>query len=178
MKTLFFAVLCFASISLVTRPLSGQAIFAANETTRIQAGAGGTYLNTDYSSTGNKGVSFWADYDFHKFLGLEAEGHLGGIISPSDIGENTYLIGPRILYRKRHLTAYGKALVGHGTITDQLRNHSSGYNLYAFGGGVEYKVSRRLNLRAVDFEMQKWPNFQPNSLSPTVITVGVSYVIR
>ena len=178
MKNFAFAVFCLAGVAVFTRPLSGQAVFAANESTRIQAGAGGTLLYTDYGEQANKGLSFWADYDFHRFLGLEAEGHLGGIISPDDIGENTYLIGPRILYRKRHLTAYGKALVGRGTITDQLRNHSSSYNLYAFGGGLEYKVSRRLNLRAVDFEIQKWPDFQPNSLSPTVITVGVSYVIR
>lgn len=178
MKNFLLALLCLAGVSMATRSISAQAIFTATESTRIQVGGGVTSLNTDYVPRATQGVSFWADYDFHKFLGVEAEGHLAGIISPDDIGENSYLIGPRILYRKRHLTAYGKLLVGRGTITDQVRNHSSTFNLYAFGGGLEYKVSRRLNLRAVDFEMQKWPDFEPNTLSPTVITVGLSYVIR
>ena len=178
MKNLLLAVLCLAGVSIATRPLSAQAIFTAVENTRIQAGVGVTSLNTDYTPHATQGVSFWADYDFHKFLGVEAGGHLGGIVSRDDVGENSYLIGPRIIYRKRHLTGYGKLLAGRGTITDQLRNHSSTFNIYAFGGGLEYKVSRRLNLRAVDFELQKWPDFEPNTLSPTVITVGLSYVIR
>lgn len=155
-----------------------QAIFAGTETARIQAGAGGMYLNTDYSGFKNDGLAFWGDYDFNGFIGLEADAHLGGLIAPGDIGENSYLVGPRLMYRRRRATGYGKLMVGRATITDQALNQSSSFNVYAYGGGLEYKVSRKWNVRVVDVELQRWPNFRPSAISPLSLTIGLSYIIR
>jgi hypothetical protein len=176
-------ILSFATL-LVLIPASAkaQAIFAARENFRLQAGFGAMYLNNDYSDRAAQGIAFWVDADFGHFrniiIGAEGEAHYGTIITPDDIGETSYLVGPRLTYQRRKMSVYGKLLVGKATITNQLFHVSSSYNVApAFGGGLEYHVSRKFNLRAFDLEMQQWPNFEPHTLSPLSVTVGVSYSI-
>ena len=104
------------------------------------------------------------------------------MITPDDVTETSYLVGPRISYRRRRLNLYGKIMVGRGTISTvhpTLPNTSSTYNIIpAYGGGLDYQFSRKLNLRVVDFEVQKWPDFEPHTLSPLAISIGLMYVIR
>lgn len=178
MKIWITSILGAASVLLFLPSLHAQADYTAFRTTRIQAGAGGLYLKNDYTEHSNKGVSAWADYDFNRFVGAEAEVHFGSIISPDDIGENSYFIGPRVSYHRRNAAFYAKIMVGRASITNQQTSTSSTYNAYAFGGGLDYKVSRHFNVRVVDFELQKWPDFEPNTLSPLAISVGLMYIIR
>lgn len=178
MKTWITSILGTASILLFLPSLHAQADYTAFRTTRIQAGAGGLYLNNDFTEHSNKGVSAWADYDFNRLLGVEASVHFGSIVSPDDIGENSYSIGPRISYRRKRAAFYAKLLFGRGSITNQQTNTSSTYNSYTYGGGLDYRLSQHFNLRVVDFEQQKWPNFEPNTLSPLAISVGLMYIIR
>jgi hypothetical protein len=167
-----------AGLLILAPALHAQAAPSGFYRSHIQAGIGGMYLNNDYTDKGNKGLSIWGDYDFTHLIGVEVEAHFGGIITPDDIGENSYLVGPRIMYHRRKATVYGKIMLGRGTITNQLYNQSSSYNIIpAYGGGLEYRV-RHFNIRVVDVELQKWPDFEPNTLSPLAITVGLSYVIR
>ncbi len=69
-------------------------------------------------------------------------------------------------------------MVGRATITNQDLNQSSSFNIIAFGGGVEYRILRKINIRVFDVEAQQWPDFKPNSLSPMVGTIGASYIIH
>ena len=178
MKNCFGTIFCFIfSLALIPN-LHSQAVYTAERTARISVGAGGSHLNTDYAPEATYGPSLFVDVDFLRHLGVEAEGHLGGVISPDDIGENSYLAGPRAFLRRNRFTGYGKLMLGRGIITNQLYNLSSSYNIYAYGGGLEYRAARRITVRAIDFEMQKWSAFPPNGLSPLVITVGASYIIR
>ena len=178
MKTWCLSLVLLAVLAGYSSPTRAQAIFAATETAHIQAGVGAMSLNTGYASDTNNGVAVWGDYDVRAFIGLEAEGRLGGLVAPGGIGENSYLVGPRLLYRRRRITGYGKLMAGRGSISNRVLNQSSSFNVYAFGGGLEYKVSRRFNLRAVDVELQRWPDFRPNTLSPMSLSAGVSYVLR
>jgi hypothetical protein len=171
-------MLCLASLLVMVPSLHSQAVYTANRTTRIQAGAGLAYIMPDYVDASIKGVSFWADYDFLKYVGVEASVHLGTIITPADIAETSYFVGPRLVYRHRKLTGYAKILLGRATITNQFYGVSSSYNAYALGGGLEYKIARKINLRAIDFEFQQWPDFEPHTLSPIAITIGASYIIH
>ena len=177
-KLLAPVVLGLAIHLLPATPCEAQAIYAATRTGHLQAGVGGLLLNTDYGARDNKGLAFWADYDFSRHVGLEAGYRLGGLIAPGGIAEDTFLAGPRVLVRRGRATGYARVMAGRGRIENEFYGQASTFNLYSLGGGVEYKVSRRLNVRAVDFELQKWPDFRPSSLSPTVITIGLSYVIR
>jgi hypothetical protein len=178
MKNTRITVVAFAVLSFLVPSLRAQAVYTAYRNTRIQAGVGYLYLVPDYGAGHVQGFSFWGDYDVRPWIGVEASVHLGSIITPGDIAEDTYLVGPRLIYHKRKLAVYGKFLFGRATITNQNYNLSSSYNAYALGGGLEYRVAPRINIRAIDFEAQKWPDFPPSALSPTAITIGVSYIIR
>lgn len=179
MKKWIQTLLGVAGLLILTPVLHGQAAPAGIYKAHIQAGAGAMFLNNDYTDRKNYGLSLWGDYDFTRLIGVEVEAHLGGIVSPDDIGENSYLVGPRISYHKRKFTVYGKLMIGRGTITNQELNQSSSYNILpAFGGGLEYRIKPHFNIRVFDLEIQKWPDFEPNTLSPLAVSVGLSYVIR
>jgi hypothetical protein len=182
-KTTTRIALSFTALLVFVPALHAQAIYAAKEYFKLQAGAGVMYLNNDYTQKSAQGAAFWGDCDFTHFkgvlIGAEAEVHMGGIITPDDIGENSFLVGPRFTIHRGRIGVYGKILIGKATITNQDLNQSSTYNVVpAYGGGLDYRLNRKVNIRIVDFEMQKWPNFEPNTLSPVSITIGASYVIK
>jgi hypothetical protein len=177
-KTWSSLIVSFASLLVLVPSLRAQAVYTAEQKTRIQVGGGAMALSPDYAQGTVIGFSAWGDYDFSKHIGIEASAHFGEFITPGDTSENTYLIGPRFSYRRGRLTAYGKALVGRGTITNLNTNGSSSYNLYGFGGGVEYRLLRKVNIRVVDFEQQKWPDFGQSGLTPIVASIGASYIIH
>lgn len=171
-------VLGFSTLLVCTPLFHAQASYTAERKTRIQAGAGVMALNPDYTDGNVIGFSAWGDYDFSKWVGVEIGAYLGEFITPGDITENSYFVGPRLTYRRKKATVYGKLMVGRATITNQQFNLSSSYNILAYGGGLEYRLLRKINLRVIDFELQTWPDIKPNSLSPMAITIGASYIIR
>jgi hypothetical protein len=171
-------IVCFASLLVVVPSLHAQAVYTAEQKTRIQVGGGMLALNPDYTTGYVIGFSAWGDYDFSKWVGVEVSSHFSEFITPGDTTENSVLVGPRVTYRRQKLTAYGKALVGRATITNQDNGNSSTYNIIAYGGGVEYRLFRKINIRAIDVELQNWPDFLPHSLSPMAISIGASYIIH
>jgi len=182
-KTRTRILLSLAALLVLAPALHAQAVYAAKEYFKLQAGAGAMYLDNDYTNRAAEGIAIWGDCDFTHFRGLligaEAEVHMGGIITPDDIGENSYLVGPRFSIQRRKFAVYAKILLGRASITNQNLNTSSSYNVIpAYGGGLDYRLSRKINIRVVDIEMQKWPNFEPNTLSPLSVTSGASYVFK
>ena len=180
MKKCLYSLLGLASLLVLHPSLQGQATSTASRSSRIQAGVGGMYLNNDFSVHSNQGLALWGDFDLNRFVGVEAEVLLGGLISQDDINMTTYQIGPRLSYHRGKFTYYGKFLFGRGIIGSQLPKHetSSTYNIHEFGGGFEYQISRHFNIRALDAGFQKWPDFEPHTLSPFAISAGVMYTIR
>ncbi len=168
----------FALPLLASPPLHAQASYTATRSTRIQAGVGVLVLKNDYADAYNKGLTLFGDYDFCRFAGIEADAHFGGLVAPDQIGENSYLAGPRFTYRHRKATVYGKVLIGRGSITNQFSNLTASFNAFSYGGGVEYRLAHKLNLRLFDAELQKWPNFESHTLSPVAVTVGLAYILR
>jgi opacity protein-like surface antigen len=95
--------------------------------------------------------------------------------------ERTLLIGPRyIIHRFGKFEPYGKFLVGNGSIHYPYSIGTGSYFALAPGGGVNFRLSRRLTVRA-EYEYQIWlnsPGFtnEPNhQLHPNGINVGVAY---
>lgn len=172
------SVLVVAAVLAMIPSLRAQAVYTATRGFRLQAGAGGMYLNNDFTDQGDKGLAGWIDADISRYLGAELEAHLGTIISPSDVGENSYLIGPRFSYRRGKFMPYAKVMFGRGSIIQDRLNESSTYNIYAFGGGLDYHLSHHFNIRAIDVELQKWGDFEPHTLSPLMVSIGLMYVIR
>jgi hypothetical protein len=176
-----YLIACFACVLSLATWAHGQAVPTAARGGSIQVGIGGMFTKPDYATAYLKGLTFYADFDFFRHLGVEGDIHYS-ISTPGDISENSYLIGPRYSVRYKRLSGYGKALFGLGRFGYQQGNFVSdttgNYGVYAFGGGVEYKATPHINVRPFDVEFQKWPNFTPHSLSPIVYTIGVAYVFR
>lgn len=156
----------------------GQAIPAASRIAALQVGVGVTIVNPDYGPKDIQGITLYADYDLLKFIGIEADIHRVSIITPTDLGEDSYLLGPRFYFRKYRFKPYAKAMAGIGRLNFQTPYYSpassSTFGIYALGGGVDIAVTRRINIRAIDFEVQKWPGYG-KGLTPTAITFGVAY---
>ena len=182
MRRFLISTFGLASLIFLIPSMHAQAVPTATRSGDLQAGAGITYLNTDYAPMHNAGVSFWGDFDFlrffHTVIGVEGEGHLTGIDAPDDIGENSYMAGVRAVYKfHSKYQIVGKFMGGRATISNQLYNTSSSFNVYAYGGGLDYHIARKYKIRA-EVEEQKWPNFEPHTLSPITASIGVLYVIR
>ena len=143
----------------------------------LQVGAGFTYSNPDWGTKSIKGISGFVDYDFRPHLGAEAAIHYNEIVTPDDLAEKSYLIGPRFMLPRGRFTLYGKALVGLGSLVflppSYAGTQNASYFAYAFGGGLDIRAKDHIIIRAIDFESQHWSYL--TGLTPTVVTVGAAY---
>jgi opacity protein-like surface antigen len=169
-------VLSLASIA------GAQALPTATAAGSLQAGLGYTYARPDYGQKAIQGVTAFADFDLGLHYGIEADAHIVSLVTPLDLAENTYLIGPRIILPHGRFKLYGKVLVGYGDLVIQEQQDNVGtkdgwFFTYAGGGGLDIRATDRITIRAIDVESQKWPNYG-NGLSPLVFTVGAAYHFR
>ena len=169
-------VLSVASIA------GAQALPTATAAGSFQVGAGYTYANPDYGQKGIQGFTGFADFDFGMHFGVEADAHVVAWITPLDLAENTYLIGPRVILPHGRFKLYAKVLVGYGDLVIQEEQDNVGhpggfYFTYAGGGGLDIRATDHITIRAIDVEAQKWPNYG-NGLSPIVVTTGIAYHFR
>jgi hypothetical protein len=148
---------------------------------RLQIGGGYTFALPDYAETNIGGITIYGTYDIWRGIGVEGTMHFITLHTPTDIGETTYLIGPRYVYPiKQRVRVYAKVLGGLGKFQFQVGDiyfpqSEANYGVLSMGGGVDIRVQRHINIRAFDFEAQKWLNFTPHTLSPLVYTFGVAY---
>jgi len=131
------------------------------------------------------GVGAYVDVRLRRWVQFEAEGRWNRWHQFEGVSEDNYLIGPRLpIYRIWKATVYGKALGGrskmnygyfNGDTTEPVGSRY--YTDMTFGGGVDLKLTKRLSLRAADFEYHIWPNWATSSLKPYGASVGVGYKI-
>ena len=158
-----------------------QAIPTATRSRSLQVGGGFSFASPDYGGSYIMGITGYTDLDLPHRFGAELDLHFMNIFTPTDIGESTFLIGPRYSILSQHrLNAYIKALGGFGRFAYQQGTypnpHTDTYGVFSIGGGVEFRASDHINVRAIDFEAQRWPGYADHGLSPFVTTFGVAYV--
>lgn len=147
----------------------GSAIYAGGEGSVFQP----DYAGKEIASTSPQhlyGFGAYVDADFTRWIQIEAEGRWLHWNQYAGINESTYLIGPRvpiIVYKR--FRPYGKFLIGMGNGSFL----TGGATAMAFGGGLDYTLSRKLTLRAFDFEYQDWR--VGTNLIPYGGSVGLSY---
>jgi hypothetical protein len=178
----FMTIGALASVLSLASMARGQALPTATAGGSLQVGVGYTIAEPDYGQKSIQGVSGFADFDFGTHLGVEADVHYVAFITPLDLAENSYMIGPRIILPYGRFKLYGKILAGYGDLVvqeeqDNIGHPSGFYFAYAGGGGIDIRATDRITVRAIDIEAQKWPNYG-NGLSPVVYTVGVAYHFR
>lgn len=199
------AILLF--LALVTLGASAQSIYSASSG-RFSLTAGGLVsvfqpqlrqgdpnFSNHTSAENNFGPGVFVDLRLTHWVQLEAEARFlpftrnGNVQGLAQDSEDTYLVGPRLpVHRFGKSTVYAKALFGVGVFPGANNstvnvNQFPPYTVLAYGGGVDYKISKRLSLRAIDFEYQQWlgvanPNWtQQSSILPYGVSSGISYRI-
>jgi hypothetical protein len=167
-----------ASLLSLASTAKAQALPTALAKGELQVGGGYSIGSSDYGQAKIQGFSGFADYDILVHWGVEGDIHSLTIWTPDDIAENSYLAGPRFIYRKRDLKLYAKGLVGAGSLIIQNpQRHPlevGGTNFaYALGGGVDVMVKPYFVVRAVDVEYQHYDYL--TGLTPFVFTFGAAY---
>jgi Outer membrane protein beta-barrel domain len=152
------------------------------------AGVMGSAFQPDYEGGGipatssNRlfGVGGYADLQFSRWFGLEAEGRWLRFNQIADIHESNYLLGYRLpvnQLRFWRLTPYGKVLIGYGRMTFEYNQAHGRFTDIAYGGGLDLHTGGRLTIRPVDFEYQQWPNWLGTTLHPWGFSAGIGYRI-
>lgn len=123
------------------------------------------------------GAGTYVDFHFTHWVQLEGEARWMRWNGYYGETQDNYLIGPRVpVYRLgRKSQIYGKALIGYAK-QDLAFGGNGSFTALAFGGTLDYKLTRKLTLRPVDFEYQYWPVWLPHqSLSPYGVSIGMAY---
>jgi hypothetical protein len=122
------------------------------------------------------GVGTYVDVKFSRWVQIEAEGRWLRFHQYAGVNQDNYLIGPRVpLYQAGRSTVYAKALGGYSNMVFGAGNGDGQFTALAFGGGLDLKLTKRISLRAADFEYQYWPSWGNSSLSPYGGSVGIGY---
>lgn len=161
--------------------------------TSITAGGEASVFQPDYAGFGvpqtssNRlyGIGTYVDVKFTPWIQVEAEGRWLQFNQVAGIYENNYFIGPRLpIYRLRfrRIAPYAKVMIGLGRLNFEDKNGWGRYTALAYGGGLDIKLTRRINLRLPDVEYQQWLKWSEGStktynLFPYGASVGVSYRI-
>lgn len=175
-----FKKCCFFLLSacVATSGLHGQAAHTADRKADLQIGGGYSIVKSDYAPEKYKGFMFYVDLDLRQHWGIEGTFHQANEPSGgAGMYEKTYEFGPRYTrqYKDGLLRPYIKGLYGRGVYNFPKDVANLAYNLYAVGGGLDVRVNRRINVRAFDYEYQRWLGFPPNGLTPQLMSFGVAY---
>ncbi len=172
-------LVCLAGLAALVPTLSAQATYTATRLASLQVGVEGSAYTLDYDEGYEEGLAVYADLDVTRHWGIEGLYRNASIQTPHDIGENHLLAGPRYHITHGPFQPYAKALVGEGTINFQKGYNASSYSehyfIYVLGGGVDFRASRHINVRLIDFEYQLWPGFRDHGLTPYGYNAGVAY---
>jgi len=172
--------LCFFLILMAAGLQSGsaQAVEAADTPgLHIDAGGMASGFEPDEGNNILIGAGTYIDVHFTHWFQVEAEGRWLRWNEYYGEHEDNYLIGPRVPIHRlgRRGEVYGKALIGMGRMTFPFGGYGT-FTALSFGGTLDYRISRRIKLRAADFEYQYWPVWLPNqSLHPYGVSAGIAY---
>jgi hypothetical protein len=172
----------------------GQAIPAATRVLDVQAGGTFTFAYPDYTPQDAMGYGIYGTFDFTPHWGAELDFHQVDILQHSPAKETTFEYGARYRRYYGRYVPYLRGMAGRGTFGSNpffyQGNTSLGYNMLAFGAGVDTPITTRISLR-VGMDYQHWftgsltgsancggPGINvclPNGLTPILYEVGVAY---
>ena len=152
----FFAA---AGLFLGAAVVHAQADPTAKRSGALQVGATYSNANSDEVFKRIGGASIYATFDLFRHLGVEADVH-------------------RVQPYIKALGGSGKTVAQESYVEYTEPNTPGTFGAYSLGAGLDYRLSRSINIRAINFEQQLWPGFTPNGLSPRIISFGAAYRFR
>lgn len=179
MKHCLSALALTFGVTVLAPQMSAQAIATATGRT-LAVGVAYQNIDPDYGPSRASGVQIFANYDFARYVGVTAEINLQTAFSNVVFLEHSYMFGARGEYRRGRYQAYGKALIGDATSSNNtsnpgLLNAPGSYPALGLGGGLDIRLEHHLTVRAIDYEDQHWFTYHPNSLTPHMLSFGIAY---
>ena len=182
-------LLWFPLIVVLPSIVRAQATYTASRAGDLQLGVGGIFGSSNYltpalgagftpklegSGDSLKGFALYSSFDFKPHFGAEISFRQTTPSYGANVSERTYEIGARYVYPIRSLKPFARAMYGRGVFNypDNIANLA--YNLYSLGAGVDFSLTRSLNVRA-EYEHQHWFGFPLTPLQPNLATIGVAY---
>ena len=139
----------------------------------LSAGATGSGYYLQYGERKMLGVTGFVDLDTRRRLGIEGEARWLVLHQTADVHVATYAIGPRYHVNMGRFQPYAKALVGIGQFNFPYNYAHGNYLIIAPGGGVDYRLNRRIYLRLADVEYQYWPQFDFGAMTSVGVSTGI-----
>lgn len=177
----FFGIASFCILLSAATGSRAQVVASATaQRYSLTAGGLGSLYQPDYAGAGIAqssptrlyGIGAFVDLKVNRWVQIEAKGNWLRFNQYLAVSEDSYLIGPRLpIHRFGRATPYAKALfgLGNGNFLDGIAFTT------AYGGGVDFRVTKRISVRAIDFEYQRWqatPAFSPYGFS-----AGIGYKV-
>ena len=119
------------------------------------------------------GITGFVDVDTRSPFGLEAEGRWLEWNQTANVHAETYSIGPRYHRNFGKLQPYAKGMLGFADFNFPYNLATGKYLTITAGGGLDYHLTRRIYIRAADFEYQFWPQFTFGSMSSLGVSSGI-----
>lgn len=146
--------------------------------------AGGYYSNfySDFNPVHLGGAGIYVDWNLFGKLGVEGEARWLRFGQFQGSYEDNYLVGPRYSFPHKKLVPYVKFMMGAGELQFNNNEGHGGYFTFAPGGGLDYRLTRHVTVRVIDYEYQMWPSalgggYPNNGLTPHGFSFGVGYRI-
>ena len=176
-RTLVTAVLVCSILSFwLSMPgrAHGQVV-PAGDAGKLMISAGGTASGAyvQYGERKMLGMTGFVDIDSRSPFGVELEGRWLEWNQTANVHLETYSLGPRYHKNFGNLNPYAKGLLGYGNFNFPYNLATGRYLMVTAGGGIDYHLTKRVYLRAADFEYQYWPQFTYGAMSTVSISSGI-----
>jgi opacity protein-like surface antigen len=140
---------------------------------RLAAGVAGSGDSLQYGARKMLGAGVFIDGETTSHFGIEAEGRWIEFHQRANVHAETYSIGGRYHFVRGRFEPYVKALAGFGDFNFPYNYAYGRYFVFTAGGGVEYRWTHRITIRAADLEYQEWPQFTFGSMTALNASVGL-----
>jgi hypothetical protein len=186
MKKRVVLLFCCLLCAMATKAHAQVVASATRSPLSLEVGGLGSLFQPDYAGTGVPaqapndlfGWGAYVDLRLTHWIQLEGEGRWLRANEFENIREDNYLVGPRFpIHQTKRYKPYVKALFGYGKMNFQYNFAYGNFADIALGGGVDVPLTRKLSVRAINFEYQLWPNWLNGTLKPYGGDVGISYRI-
>ncbi len=148
---------------------------ASGPGSNITVGGGYSMFEADYGQRAIGGGFAFIDVHPHWRYGFEGETRYLRMHAAENVTETTYVGGVHVYMRPGTFRPYAKFLAGLGRLNFPFHYAQGNYLALVPGAGVDFLVTDRITVRAVDFEYQEWPQFTYGNLRPYGINAGISF---
>jgi hypothetical protein len=169
------SVLAFAISIACMGPRAARAQVAASGNQgglSLSAGAMGSGFSFQYGQLKIAGITGFIDADTRRPLGVEVEERGLEFSQSANFHVETYSIGGRCHFDIGRFQPYIKGLVGFGEFNFPYKYAYGRSPVVTAGGGLDFHWTRRISVRAADFEYQDWPQFTYGNLNSFGVSAG------